>query len=105
MTDHKPLESVFNKPTHTTSIRVQRIVNRMMDYDFVVEYRPRKENISDYRSRHPMPLHECSKIELRTTNEVRHVNYVVTCSTPKAVTKDQVKDSTEEGPPLQALKK
>ena len=32
VTDHKPLESVFNKPTHTTSIRVQRIVNRMMDY-------------------------------------------------------------------------
>ena len=53
-----------------------------------------------------MPPHECSKIELRTTKEVRHyVNYVVTCSTPKAVTKDQVKDSTEEDPPLQALKK
>jgi len=70
--DHKPLESVFNKPTHTTSIRVQGIVNRMMDYDFVVEYRPGKENISDYTSRHPMPLHECSKFELRMTKEVRH---------------------------------
>ena len=45
VTDHKPLESVFNKPTHATSIRVQRIVNRMLDYDFVVEYRPEKENI------------------------------------------------------------
>ena len=67
VTDHKPLESVFNKPTHTTSIRVQRIVNRMMDYDFVVEYRPGKENISDYTLRHPMPLHKCSKFELRTT--------------------------------------
>ena len=66
MTDHKPLESVFNKPTHKSSIRVQR-----MDYDFIVEYRPGKENISDYTSRHPMPLHECSKVELRTTKEVR----------------------------------
>ena len=106
VTDHKPLESVFNKPTHTSSIRVQRIVNRMMDYDFIVEYRPGKENISDYTSRHPMPLHECSKFELRTTKEVRHyVNYVVTCSTPKAVTRDQVKDATEEDPALQALNK
>ena len=106
VTDHKPLESVFNKPTHKSSIRVQRIVNRMMDYDFIVEYRPGKENISDYTSRHPMPLHECSKFELRTTKEVRHyVNYVVTCSTPKAVTRDQVKDATEEDPALQALKK
>ena len=26
VTDHKPLESVFNKPTHKSSIRVQRIV-------------------------------------------------------------------------------
>ena len=56
VTDHKPLESVFNKPTHTSSIRVQRIVNRMMDYDFIVEYRPGKENISDYTSRHPVSL-------------------------------------------------
>ena len=35
--DHKPLQSVFNKPTHTSSIRVQRIVNRMLDYDLVVK--------------------------------------------------------------------
>lgn len=54
VTDCKPLESVFNKPTHATSIRVQRIVNRMLNYDFqVVEYRSGKENISDYTSRHP----------------------------------------------------
>ena len=72
VTDHKPLEIVFNKPTRTTSVRVQRIVNRMMDYDVVVEYRPGKENISDYTSRHPIPLQECSKFELRTTKEVRH---------------------------------
>jgi len=52
VTDHKPLESVFNKPTHATSIRVKRIVNRMLDYDFVVEYRPGKEKISGYTSRH-----------------------------------------------------
>ena len=90
VTDHKPLEGVFNKPTHATSIRVQRIVNRMLDYDFVVEYRPGKENISDYTSRHPMPLQTCTKLELRTTKEVkRYVNYVV---------------ATDDDPTLQALK-
>ena len=94
-----------NPPTQPRS-GSQRIVNRMMDYDFVVEYRPGKENISDYTSRHPMPPHECSKFELRTTKEVRnYVNYVVTCSAPKAVTRDQVKNTTEEDPALQALKK
>ena len=33
VTDHKPLESVFNKPAHATSIRVQKIVSRMLDYE------------------------------------------------------------------------
>ena len=43
---------------------------------------------------------------MRTTTEVRrYVNYVVTCSTPKAVARNQVKDATDEDPALQALKK
>ena len=66
----------------------------------------KRTGISDYTSRHPMPLSEWSKFELRTTTEVRrYVNYVVTCSTPKAVARNQVKDATDEDPALQALKK
>ena len=91
LTDHMPLEVVFNKPTHSTSVRVQRIVYRLMDYDFVAECRPGRENITDYTSRHSMLLQACSKFELRTSKDVSHyVNYVVACNTPKAVTKDQV---------------
>ena len=53
-----------------------------------------------------MLLCEWSKFELRTTTEVRlYVNYVVTCSGPKAVIIDQVKDATDEDQALQALKK
>ena len=86
VTDHKLLESVFNKPTHATSIRVQRIVNRMLYYDFAVEYRLGRETISDYTSQHPVSLQTCTKIELKTAKEVKHyVNYVVqqqaTCPT------------------------
>ena len=40
----EPLESVFNKPTPTSLVQIQRIANHMTDYDFVVEYRPGKEN-------------------------------------------------------------
>ena len=101
VTDHKPLESVFSTPTHLTSIRVHGIVNRMLDYDFVVEYRPGKENISDYTSRHPMPFQTCINFEPRTTKEVRrYVNYVVTCNTPNAVTKEPVQKATDEDPTL-----
>ena len=55
----EPLESVFNKPTPTSLVQIQRIANHMTDYDFVVEYRPGKENRHiRYTSRHPMPLCE-----------------------------------------------
>ena len=56
VTDHKPLEVIFNNPRHATSIRLQRVTVRMLDYEFKVEYRPGKTNISDYTSRHPLPL-------------------------------------------------
>ena len=53
-----------------------------------------------------MSLFECSKFEMRTTKEVRHyVNHVVTCNTPKAVTRDQVNEATDEDPALHKLKK
>ena len=49
---------------------------------------------------------DLNNLNVHILKEVRHyVNYVVTCSTPKAVTRDQVKDATEEDPALQALKK
>ena len=32
VTDHKPLEVVFNKPAHSTSVRVQRIVDHIIIY-------------------------------------------------------------------------
>ena len=77
----------------------------MLDYDFVVEYRSGKENVSDHTSRHPMPLKTCTRLELKNTKEVkRYVNYVVTCNAPNAVTKEQVQKATDEYPTLLALK-
>jgi len=36
----------------------------------------------------------------------RHcVSYIVSCDAPKAVTKEQVKEATDEGPALQTLKR
>jgi hypothetical protein len=54
VSDHKPLEVIVNNPRHKTSLRLQQILVRLMDYDFSVTYRPGKDNISDYTSRHPM---------------------------------------------------
>ena len=66
LTDHKPLEVIFNSPRQKTSIRLQRMTVRMFDYDFKVKYRPGKTNTSDCTSRYPLPREDCSKRELRT---------------------------------------
>ena len=80
-------------------------IRYMLDYNFAVEYHPGRENISDYTSRHPVPLQKCTKFELRATKEVkRYVNYVVTCNTPNAFTKEQVQKATDEDPTLLALR-
>ena len=68
VSDHKPLEVIFNNPRHQTSLRLQRILVRFMDYDFGVKYRPGKDNISDYTSRHPMQSEE--DIEANVEDEV-----------------------------------
>ena len=104
VTDHKPLEFILNNPRHQTSLRLQRIMVRMLDYDFKVRYRPGKDNISDYASRHPVPLTECEKRELKTAKEVKlYVNFIVENDIPAAVKKADMEEYTKKDQQLQAL--
>ena len=104
VTDDKPLEVIFNNPRHATSIRLQRMTVRMLDYEFKVEYRPGKTNISDYTSRHPLPLEQSGKRELGTTKDVRHyVNFVIENDIPKAISKEEIILSTRNDKELQKL--
>ena len=62
----------------------------MLDYEFKVEYRPGKTNISDYTSRQPLPLEQSAKRELVTTKDVRHnVNFLIENDIPKAIIKEE----------------
>ena len=54
--DSEPLESVFNKPTPTSLVQIQRIANHMISWSSIVL--GKRTGISDYTSRHPMPLCE-----------------------------------------------
>ena len=104
VTDHKPLEFIFNNPRHATSIRLQRMTVRMLDNQFKIEYRPGKTNISDYTSRHPVPLEQSERRELGTTKDVRHyVNFVIENDIPKAISKEEIIVSTENDRELQKL--
>jgi len=63
----------------------------MLDYEFKVEYRPGKTNISDYISRHPLPLEQSGKRELGTTKDVGHyVNFVIENDIPKAISEEEI---------------
>ena len=104
VTDHKPLEVILNNPRHNKSIRLQRMMVQILDYEFKVEYRPGKTNIYDYTSRHPLPRENCTKRKLGTTNNVKqYVNFVVTSDIPRAISKDELVKATENDEELQKL--
>ena len=77
---------------------------RMLDYKFKVGYRPGKTTISNYTSRHPLPLEQSGKRELGTTNDVRHyVNFVSEKDIPKAISNEEIIVSTGNDRELQKL--
>lgn len=51
VTDHKPLVSIFGKPTSKPTPRLERWSLRLQAFDFVLEYRPGCSNIADSLSR------------------------------------------------------
>lgn len=102
--DHKPLKVILNNPRHKTSIRLQRMVVRMFDYEFKVEYRPGKTNISDYTSRQPLPCENCTKRELGTTKDVKqYVNFVIASDIRRAISKEELVKVMEHDEELQKL--
>ena len=62
ITDHRPLESIFNNLKKTQSARLERWRLRLTTYKYTVKYRPGKTMISDYLSRHPDQRHAQSSI-------------------------------------------
>ncbi len=54
VTDHKPLEMIFQKPIHAAPPRLQRMMLKVQGYDFKVIYRPGSEMVlADTLSRLP----------------------------------------------------
>jgi hypothetical protein len=73
-----------------------------MDYDFSVTYRPGKDNISDYTSRHPMQSEEDKEADVE--DEVQqYVNFIIENDIPAAITRSYIVKNTEEDSILQKL--
>lgn len=50
VTDHKPLESIFNNPKSKPPARIERWRLRLQAYDFHVKYKKGADNPADYMS-------------------------------------------------------
>ena len=50
--DHRPLIPMSSNPFKKLPIRIERMIMYMQEFTFTIEYRPGKDNISDYLSRH-----------------------------------------------------
>ena len=53
ITDHKPLELMFNNPNSKPPARIEYWGLRLQEYSFDVKYRTRACNSADFMSRHP----------------------------------------------------
>ena len=103
ITDHKPLETIFNNPTCKATARLGRLQLRLQPYKVKVVYQPGADNPADYMSRHPDPKQ--SKTPSRFSRVDAYVNFVTTYAVPPAVTLQEVKDATAADKALQSLAK
>ena len=102
ISDHKPLEGIFNRPTSKTNARIERWNLRLQSYDFVLKYKPGDNNPADFLSRHPV-----TPAKVKTTHEAKvadeYVNFLLDHATPKAVTRKEISTATTQDPTLQAV--
>ena len=55
ITDHKPLEAIWNNPRSKLSARLEKWSLRLQTYDLKIRYEPGRNNPADWMSRHPLP--------------------------------------------------
>ena len=102
ISDHKPLEGIFNHPTSQTNARIERWNLRLQTYDFILKYRPGIDNPADFLSRHPVnPSHV--KTDHEKTIAEEYVNFLIDNAVPKAVTSSEISAVTANDPTLQAV--
>ncbi|KAL8562268.1 hypothetical protein ACOMHN_037224 [Nucella lapillus] len=102
VSDHKPLEGIYNKATSRTSARIERWNLRLQPYNFTLRYRPGDNNPADFLSRHPV-----GKADAMTSHMAKiadeYVNLMANHSVPKAMTLDEIANATEYDPTLKAV--
>lgn len=100
ITDHKPLELIYQNPKSRPSARIERWCLRLQDYTFQVKYRPGPTNPSDYLSRHPLvDNNSCDHPNLSD----EHIRFVAQHAVPVAIDIENLRTATRTDPTMQKL--
>lgn len=97
VSDHQPLKTIFNNPKSKIHARIERWRPRLQQYNFDVKYKPGKSNAADYMSGHP---------DMKPTmfkHAERYVHYISENAVPKAMTIQEIADSTSKDAELQSV--
>ena len=94
VTDHRPLVHLFNDTHSKPSTRIQRWMMNIQEYDFIVEYRPGKDNPADYFSKHPVKTLNQSSREEKLAEE--HINFVTANALPKTVSLEEIVNASQD---------
>ena len=87
LTDHKPLERIWQKSK--PPLRIERWGLRLQPFKLTIQYRPGSDNPSDYMSRHPT-----KELNQKPNLAEEYVRFVASEWILKAMTLDEVKQGT-----------
>ncbi|KAL1268613.1 hypothetical protein QQF64_033976 [Cirrhinus molitorella] len=97
VTDHKPLQLIWNNPRSKPPARIERWGLRLQLYQFRIEYRKGTDNPADFMSRHPISFEKEPNTRASKVAE-EYVNFMALQATPKAMTLDEIKSETKKMP-------
>ena len=101
-TDHQPLVPIFNNPNIKLTVRMEKWMQRMLDFSVVVKYLPGGYNAADYLSRHPD--HERAAIHACFTKEGdRFVQAMVVYKCPNLVPPEEIAAATRNDADMQLV--
>lgn len=104
--DHKPLESVFQKSVASTTPRLQRMLLRLLEYNLTVQYTPGKEMfIADTLSRSYLTNEVPSRVEREISEDtVVSINTIIADAPVSTSRLDKIRQESERDGEMQSLR-
>ena len=96
VTDHKPLEVIFNSPKHKPPPRIEKWIMNLQTYKFTVNYSPGYSNAADMLSRSPVTTCENNKSE-------DYVNFIANHAVPKAISMQEIVSASDKDKLIQCV--